>query len=620
MASPEKKEKKSFSLLGFIFGTIKGLCTFIGAVILTIMVAGFLMADRINDSIEEKETPLADQMILTLRLDEGLSEASPESSIFVGFEGFGSGRLTTQEMVDVLDRASSDPRVKALSVSLESGSFGISHVQELRAAIARFRASGKPAWIYSPSYGEAGSGGMGVYYLASAFDEIWMQPVGLLALPGVDGEMPYGLEAINKLGVNPQYYQRKEYKSVMENFTRNEMSPESREMLSSILTDLIKVVIDDIARDRNMPREQVVKYIDQGVFTDEEALKAGLVTRIDYADVMTAAMREKLTGNAESEEIKFVSLSNYRDEVAPPPIPEFIKKHEQKTPAKPEIGLVYVHGTIVSDESQSGMSAEAAAADKISAALTKAAKDDGIKIIVVRIDSPGGSPTASETIRRAVEYAVKHKPVIVSMGSTAGSGGYWVATHATRIFAMPSTLTGSIGVVSGKADFSPMMEKIGVNWDGIRIGKNAGLWSFTAPFDESGNERMNAIVDNIYDVFVKRVAEGRKLAPGKVEEIARGRIWTGKQAVELGLVDELGGLDVALDYSAKQINLASRFDAEIVPLPRAKTPFDRLFELLNIEVAMGRIANVAMKMIGERVEQAATPSVSARDPLLTGTF
>lgn len=614
MSHSEKSEKKRFSLLGFIFGTIRGFCTFIGALFLIGIVSGAYMVSHFS----EEEPPVSNQMILTLRLSDGLAEASPQSSLFVGFKGFGSDKLTTQEMVDLLDRASKDSRVKALTVSIESGSFGVSHVQELRAAVARFRASGKPAWVFSPSYAEAG-GGMGAYYLASSFDEIWMQPVGLLALPGVDAEMPYGLDAIKKLGANPQFYQRKEYKSVMENFTRNEMSPESKDMMTSILTDLIDVMVDDMARDRNMPRDTILKDINQAVFTDEEALKAGLVTRLDYADAMFAAMREKLTGNAESKEVELISLAHYRDAIDRGQMPKFIKDKE-KTPSKPAIGLVYVQGTIVSDESHSGMSAEVAAADKISSALMKAATDDDIKIIVVRIDSPGGSPTASETIRRAVEYTAARKPVIVSMGSTAGSGGYWVATHATRIFAMPSTLTGSIGVVSGKADLSELMKKLGINWDGIQIGQNADLWSFTKPFTESGDERMNAIVDNIYALFTKRVAEGRKLSPDKVEEIAKGRVWTGKQALANGLVDELGGLDVALDYSAKQINLASRFDAEIVPLPHSKTPFDRLFEMLHIEVTMSRGINVLMGMIGERVEQTATPSVSAYDPLLSHSF
>lgn len=593
--------KRHFRVFRFLLGILRRICIVLGAIVLlSAILAGIGAA-----ILEKEEAGLPAQMVLTLRLDDGVIERAAEAS-FMNLQSFSSSRMSVHEIIEALDIARNDPAVRGLAFSIEGGSFGISHVQEIRSAVKRFRESGKPTFAYSPSYLEAG-GMMGAYYLASAFEEIWMQPVGLVALPGFDAEMPFVLEGLNKIGVNPQFFQRKEYKSVMESFTRKDMSPENREMTSSLLADITSVLAADIAADRTLSLDAVYNAIDRGLHTDREALDAKLVDRLDYGDVLISHLRESLTGDPENTDLKMVRLSHYNKAVDRGPLDGTL----------PVIGLVYAAGNIVADESSSGFSADVAAADKISDGITKAIRDTDIKAIILRIDSPGGSPTASETIRRAVANAVERgKPVIVSMGGMAGSGGYWIATDATRIFALPSTLTGSIGVASGKADLSLLMEKIGVNWDGVQVGENADLWSMTGPFSQSGQERMNTMIDSTYDAFVARVAKGRKLSPEAVEKIARGRVWTGHQALEIGLVDELGGLGVALDYAARQIGAENRDGVEIVELPHPKTPFERLFELMNIEVMMGQLSGAVMAMLQEKVEQAEIPSVSAHNPFL----
>ncbi|HEY8189344.1 MAG TPA: signal peptide peptidase SppA [Micavibrio sp.] len=584
---------------------IRRICTFLGAVILICIATGIVISAR----MAEKKEPVPDQMVLTLRLQDGLKEQSADSNIFAGIDGLSSNRLSVHEMVDTLDKASRDNRVKALAVSLESGEFGVSSVQELRAAVKRFRSSGKPAYIFSPSYAEAGIG-MGAYYLASAFDQIWMQPVGSLALPGYDAEMPFALDGLKKIGVSPQFFHRKEYKTVMENVSRDSMSPENREMTTSLLTDILSIIATDISADRKIDFKEVYADINQGIFTDREALDKKLVDRLDYGDVLLTELRKTVAGKPDGQDVELVAMGRYRD---------FIGKPDVK--GLPQIGFVSAVGNIVSGNGGGSISKEITAADKVSGAIMKGVADKNIKVILLRIDSPGGSPTASETIRRAVEYSVsKGKPVIVSMGGMAGSGGYWIATHATRIFATPSTLTGSIGVASGKFEASGLMDKIGINWDGVQLGKNADMWSFTGPFSESGQERMNTLIDSMYGSFISRVAEGRKLTPDQVEKIARGRVWTGHQALGLGLVDELGGLDIALDYAAKQAGAQNRDQVAIVELPRARTPFDRIFELLDIEVAMDHFAGAAMGMLEEKVNEARMPKVEAYDPLLEHGF
>lgn len=601
-AAPERAWWKTLLHNLRFFKIFRGLSTAIGAMVLISMLAGMIF----GAIFQEQEEFVPEQMILTFRLHDGLEEIPAADGFFAGLGSLTERRLSVQEMIEAIDQAATDPRVKALSFSIEGGDFSIARVQELRAAIKRFRASGKPAYAFSPSYAEAG-GGMGPYYLAAAFEQIWIQPVGFLTIMGFDAEMPFAAAALKKIGINPQFYQRKEYKSVMENIARENMSPENREMMTSILRDIMDGLVTDIAADRGMAPQAFRLAVDQGVFTDQEAVAAGLVDRIGHGDVLVSEVRKTLSGNPDDENLKLYGLNRYFLNAMADTVPE----------NAPKIGFVHAVGNIVPRSDGGGMGDGIIAADKTASAILKGVKDEGIKAIVLRVDSPGGSPTASETIRRAVERALeKKKPVIVSMGAMAGSGGYWIVTDATRIFAQPATLTGSIGVASGKLEASGLMEKIGVNWDGVQIGRNADMNSIVKPFSEDGDKRMQVMMDSIYAAFTDRVARGRKLTPEKVEAIAKGRVWTGRQALGLGLVDELGGLDAALDYAAKQVGAENRNQVRLVELPRKRTPFDRIFELLNIEVAMGRITGVAMAVLEKKLDLAAMPSVSVSDPFL----
>ncbi len=603
--APAKKGPWQY-LTGFLrfFGrNLRRLCTFMGA----IMVFGIVVF-LIGANAEQETYVIPDQMVLTLRLNNGLSEHPPEMSLLGGFSSLAAAPLTVRELVSVLDYARNDNSVKAVAVSIEGGEFALSQVQEIRAAVKRFRESGKPTYAYSPSYAEAG-GSMGAYYLAAAFENIWMQPVGAVSLPGFDASMPFTRKALEKLGVNPQFYQRKEYKSVMENFTRDSISPENREMTASLLGDITSVMVMDIANDRELDVDAAYAIINRAVFTDTEALDAHLVDKLSYYDLLVSHLRETLVGRADNEDLKMVSMGRYHK--------SSMGEMSPKTDKRPHVGLIYASGNIVADGSQGGFNSNLAAADRITNAMNRAIRDKKIKAIVLRIDSPGGSPTASETIRRAVVHAQeKGKPVIVSMGTMAGSGGYWIATDADRIFALPSTLTGSIGVASGKVELGALMEKIGVNWEGVKLGENADMWSFTKPFTPTGEERMNAMIDNIYAAFTERVATGRKLTPEAVERIAKGRVWTGNQGLELGLVDELGGLDAALNYTATKVGAKTRDEIRIVDLPRALTPFDRILELMNMDVMMGHVATTFMNMLGQEVKQATMPGVTVYDPAL----
>jgi protease-4 len=277
------------------------------------------------------------------------------------------------------------------------------------------------------------------------------------------------------------------------------------------------------------------------------------------------------------------------------------------------IALVSLTGTIVQQAPVSGPGArsDVASAEKIYNALHDAAENDSIDSIVVRINSPGGSPTASETIRRGIEYAQKEgKTVIASLGPVAASGGYWVASAADRIFASPGTVTGSIGVVGGKFDLSGLWDKLNVNWDRVSFGDNAGVWSFNRGFDERGARRFEAMIDDVYTQFLQRVAEGRDMSSDKVRRIAGGRVWTGASAVNNGLVDEKGGLSTALDYTARRLGLASRRALQVVELPQRKSSFQLLLDLLRQQARVGAIVSQLTPLVNSTapiVEQVQHP-------------
>lgn len=590
--------RKRWNWPKIIWDAVKKGCMVIGAVVLFSTLMGVILSAKL---MKQSAPPIPDEMILLLDLKNGVGETARSPSFA---DPFPFRRPTIRAIVETLDFARHDKDVHGLVVNMEGGGLSSAHIQEMRAAVKRFRASGKFAKIYATSYDGFGSG-LGVYYLAAAFDEIWMQPVGMLSIAGIGFEMPYARGTLNKLGVKPHFYQREEYKSAMENMTSNKMSEPSREMLGSIVKSLSVQMLSQISQDRKMTPAKLKNYIDQGLLTGPEALEGGLIDRLDYADVLLSEAREKITGEKDSEEPELVSFSGYYAS----------KKAALSGGGKKEIALVYAVGAIVSEGGEGK-----AGADDISAAIEEATKDNKIETIVLRINSPGGSPSASETIRRSIIRAKeKGKKVIVSMGPVAASGGYWIAADADRIFALPATLTGSIGVVMGKFSLKGLWDKVGVNWEDVSWGQNAGLWSMNRGFSETEGERMTALIDHVYASFLKIVSEGRHIPESVLKGIAKGRAWTGAQAKKIGLVDELGGLDDALDYTARDLGLKDRSELSIVVLPRPQNAVEQLMEMLGAQVALGKFLGAHSETLNRieplftKIENAARSDLNVYD-------
>lgn len=586
MPSEEAPKKKKWCIRCILWKALVRTCTALGALFLISAVIGAFM------SVQKEVLPdLPREMVLYLPLDEGFPEHSNNALAALAF---GDPPLTIRAAVDALEDAATDKRVKGVVAQVKGGHYSLTQIQELRTALAQFKASGeKFSYIYAESY-DGIAGGLGTYYLASAFDEIWMQPMGSLSMAGISVEMPFARALLDKLGVTPDFVARKEYKSLFESFTNTEMSAATREATRAMVDDLAGQISTGIAESRGMTTDDVRKAVDMALLTDEEALAAQLVSRLDDADMLERTIRERVSGDPDGD-VSFVTLAGYaRGRVQERRLAR-LEPVGAASGERAKVALIYLLGPIISYVDDAPYGENVAGADELADYINRATEEEDVRAIILRVDSPGGSPSASETIRRALVRAqAKGKTVVVSMGAVAASGGYWVSAPADRIFALPSTLTGSIGVAGGKFVLAGLWDKVGVNWDGLQWGDNAGMWSMNSTFSAGERARFEAMMDRTYDGFIARVAEGRHMTEEQADNVARGRVWTGAQALDNGLVDELGGLNSALGYVATTTGVADRAHLDVVVLPRALTPVEQLMALLEGQVMMRDVLKSAL--------------------------
>jgi len=599
-----------FSFLGRIFAVF-GFALFISLCFLLV---------TLHRAVNYTPPPLPENILLTYKLKPNLYKTSQKPSL--------RGPLlrpptTLHEIVDAIDMAATDDRVSGLVINAGASHYDLAEIQELRDVINRFRANGKKARIYSESFGGMG-GGTGSYYLASAFDEIWLQPLGLVSITGISSETPFLKGVMDKFGVEAAFDHRGKYKSAMESMTRKDMSQPSREMMTALLGDLAAQITEGIGADRGLTPEAVRKLIDTAPHLGTEAIENKLIDKLDHYDVLLEAAKEDAKkaaktntddanddddddndedenedGDEEANDdagVKTIDLLGYGfsakvedDEKGMVGfLSQLIRKKAPVTAheGKDKVALIYASGAIVSSKDGGGASplsgGEPMFADRISASIRSAAQDKNIAAIVLRMDSPGGSPTAAEAIRRAVVYAhEKEKKVVVSMGAAAASGGYWAIVNADHIVAAPATLTGSIGVFAGKMVLEDLWKKLGITWEAVNIGQNADMWSSQSHFSPSAHKRFNVMLDHIYNTFVALVAEGRQMTPEDVEKIAQGRVWTGKQALDIGLVDSLGGLEEALQKAKELAGFEPDQAIPVVQYPPRRSTLELLFELFT---------------------------------------
>jgi protease-4 len=462
----------------------------------------------------------------------------------------GGGRpLVLREAVSALHRAADDSRVAGLIARVELPAAAAGPVQELREAVAAFTAV-KPSLAWAETYPGTLS-----YYLASAFGEVWMQPAGSVGLIGFATNAMFLRDALDKAGIEAQFVARGEYKSAINLFTQDHYTDAHREADTRLLESLRAQVWQAVADSRNIGQDALDGLADHAPLLRDTAVESGLIDRVGFRDEAYARIAELVGAKGISPE-----SGDADGDDGPPRL--YLSRYARATgpggPARPSIpgrgpkstiAVVTVAGSIVSGRGGSRLpfGSSNAGADTIAAGLREAAHDDSVSAIVLRVDSPGGSVSASETIWREVKKARERgKPVVASMGAVAASGGYYVSMGTDAIVANPGTITGSIGVLTGKLVARDLKDRLGVGSDAVRTNANADAWSVNAPFTPEQHAQVEAEADLVYDDFVQRVAQGRHLSVEAVEAVARGRIWTGADALDHGLVDELGGLRAAV--------------------------------------------------------------------------
>jgi protease-4 len=504
-------------------------------------------------------------------------------------DGVGQGGLLADvsphlhRIVERLDKAAEDSRVKGVLLSIESPDLGRARAEELRAAIARVRKAGKPVAAHLV-------GSAPVHYLvALACDSITMPPAATLEITGVRAEVTFFKGMLDKLGVEAEILQVGEFKGAGEPLTRTSMSPQLRAQYESFIGDLFEQLVERVAADRGLATEKVRELVDTGVFTPEAAREAKLIDAVGYEDEVAAALaaKVKLDDPKIARDYAERKVDNdFSGLGGLVKLAELLSGQGKQAPAGKgkQIAIVHVTGEIKEGKGTDDLLAGGSAgSDTVIEAIRDAVKDDQVAAIVLRIDSPGGSALASDLIWREAQRT--KKPVVASLSDTAASGGYYIAVAADKIVAAPGTLTGSIGVVGGKIAVGGALERYGVHTDVVSKGRNAGWLSMQTPFTADEREAFLGTMKDVYRLFTTKVAEGRKLDIEKMPGLAEGRVYTGRMAKEAGLVDRLGTLDDAIDEAKQLAGIEDDEEIERVLLPEPRGLFDDLFGMNGLPTA-----------------------------------
>jgi protease-4 len=464
-------------------------------------------------------------------------------------------RPVLHDVVEGLRIAESDPDVAGLVAHIGGRAPSLAQIQELRTAVRRFAATGKVTVAWAETFGELGPGTL-PYYLASAFDEVWLQPSGDLALTGVVAEAVFVKEALDKLGVRPQLSRRHEYKSAADIFLASRMTDAHREAAGRLAASAMEHIVTGIAERRRLAPERVRALIDEAPLSAGDAKDAGLVDRLGYRAEVYEHLRRRL-GEVRP---RFVHRY-YRAKLLEP------RRVIARLAHRPVVAVVHGVGSIHLGRSRRRGLSTSIGSDTLSAALRSAARDRQVRAVVLRVDSGGGSYVASDAIRHEIQRVRDTgKPLVVSMGSVAASGGYFISMAADHILAQPGTLTGSIGVLGGKAVMRDLLDRLGITRDGVAEGRHAWMFSTYRAFTEEEWQRLERWLDQVYDDFTAKVAADRGLTREQVEAVARGRVWSGADAQARGLVDRLGGLAQAVEIACARAGV-NREEVEVRILP-----------------------------------------------------
>ena len=491
----------------------------------------------------------------TLTLD--MTGPLPENRLFdLSGPFFEVESVIFRDVLDAVQRAKDDSRVTSLLLHFRGTGIGWAKAGELRSALTDFVASGKKLVSYVEY------GGTLDYYVACAAETIYIHPQSILDLRGLNAEVTFMKSTLDKLGVEAEFEKIGAYKNAPDVYTRESLSGPHREALTSIVEDLYDRLVGSIAIARHMTDAEVYALFDRGPFRAADALELGLVDELLHKDEVEARLTE------DGEDFQPLTVADYQAS----------SDDGLRIGGRPKIALIYGVGMIVSGRNDNDpLFGRVMGADTLAAAFKQVREDDSIEAVVFRIQSPGGSDVASDVIWREASLTMEKKPVVVSMADVAASGGYWIATASNAIVAEPSTLTGSIGIFAGKFNLEGLYEKIGFSHDRVMRGASADFWSSSRPFSAEERRRLRGILEAGYERFLERVAISRNMAREEVDAIGQGRVWTGAQALEIGLVDELGGLERAVALAREKADIAEDAEIRLEIYPETGSFFEMLF-------------------------------------------
>lgn len=557
------------NFLKYMLATIAGILSlqFIGFVILFIVIAA---ASSKSDAPDVKENS-----VLVVKFNSPVTDRADDNPISQLLSGsfVKNNAMGLDQILKDIEKAKTDDNISGIFMRLSNVPIGYASLEEIRDALIDFKTSGKFIISHSDTYTHKS------YYLASVSDSIYLTPTGNFTFTGLSGTVMFYKRAMEKFGVDMQVIRHGTFKSAVEPYLMEKMSPENREQMTGYVSAFWDQMLDGISEARGISVDLLNQYADElAVAFDDQALEKGMIDGLKYYDEILDELRER-TGKDEDDEISSVSLSKYAD------VPSSVKAEATRD----KIAVIYAMGAVVSGNQGEGF----IGSDRIAKAIRKAREDDKIKAIVFRVNSGGGSALASEVIYREVKLAAETKPVVASLGNIAASGGYYIVCPADTIVASETTITGSIGVFGVLPNLQELMnDKIGITTDGVKTNRYSDMGGIYRPLDPDERVFIQSLVDDVYFNFVTHVAEGRGMSFDEVDAIGGGRVWAGKDAIDIGLVDLFGGLDKSIEIAAEMAGLENY---RITSRPELENPFTSFMKQISGEVK----AKIIQKELGE---------------------
>ncbi|MDZ7961006.1 MAG: signal peptide peptidase SppA [Aulosira sp. DedQUE10] len=553
--------KQTFASL---VGSLLGLIIFSGIGTIGLLLLLFAAATS-----KDTGPVVKDKSVVVFDLSMNITDGEPNSDKFLQkvVSGVDENRMALRSVLDTLEKARRDPRIVGIYLDASqtgSNGAGYASLKEIRQELQKFRAAGKKVIAYGKDWEEK------EYYLSSVADTVVLNPLGMMEVNGLSSQPMFLAGALEKYGIGVQVVRVGKFKGAVEPFILTKLSPENREQTQKLLNDVWTEWRNAVGASRKIEPQKVQAIADnQAVLEAPQAKSNGLVDRVAYVDEIVSDLKKLTASDKDDKSFRQISLSEYAQ------VPGKSLGVERKS--KNKIAVVYAEGEIVDGKGGDGE----VGGDRFAKIFNKLRQDDDVKAVILRVNSPGGSATAAEVMQREVRLTRQVKPVVVSMGDVAASGGYWIASDSNRIFAEPNTITGSIGVFGLLFNGQKLANDHGVTWDSVKTGRYADSQTVSRPKSPEELALYQRSVNRIYNMFLNKVSQGRKLPGNRVAEIAQGRVWSGTAAKEIGLVDEIGGLSAAIEYTAKEAKLGK--DWQVKEYPQNSSFEERFFGISTQE-------------------------------------